>query len=144
MRSNLTADLAHVLLQLDQGEEALRQATVSRELAAREDLFAQVRWRGAAAKALAAQGRAEQAERLAGEAVRIAGPTDMLAMRGDALLDLATVALAAGRGGDATAAARAALELYRAKGHLPGAARARAAEAAAAGQPVPWRAAADA
>jgi len=138
MRSNLTADLAHVLHELGHGEEALRQARESRGLAARDDLFAQVRWRGAAAKALAAEGRLEEATRLAGEAVAIAGPTDMLAMRGDALLDLAAVALAAGRDGDAAAAADAALELHLAKGNLPGASRARAA-AAAARQPTPSR-----
>lgn len=74
----------------------------------------------------------------AGEAVAIAGPTDMLAMRGDALLDLAAVALAAGRHDDAAAAADAALELHLAKGNLPGATRARAA-AAAARQPTPSR-----
>jgi class 3 adenylate cyclase len=130
MRSNLTADLAHVLHALGRGEEALRQARVSRGLAARDDLFAQVRWRGAAARALAADGRLEEAARLAGEAVTIAGPTDMLAMRGDALLDLAAVAAAAGRDGDAAEAASAALELYLAKGNLPGAARARVAVAA--------------
>ncbi|HEX8930000.1 MAG TPA: AAA family ATPase, partial [Actinomycetota bacterium] len=49
LRSNLTADLAHVLHELGHGEEALRQAMASHGLAAREDLFAQVRWRGAAA-----------------------------------------------------------------------------------------------
>jgi class 3 adenylate cyclase len=138
LRSNLIADLAHVLHELGQDEEALRQARVSRGLAARDDVYAQVRWRGAAAKALAALGRLEEAERLAGEAVTIAGPTDVLAMRGDALLDLATVALAAGRGGGAAAAAQAAIELYRAKGSLPGLARARAtAAAAAAAAPSP-------
>jgi Adenylate and Guanylate cyclase catalytic domain/zinc-ribbon domain len=130
VRSNLTADLAHVLHALGRGEEALRQARVSRGLAARDDLFAQVRWRGAAARALAADGRLEEAARLAGGAVTIAGPTDMLAMRGDALLDLAAVAAAAGRDGDAAEAACAALELYLAKGNLPGAARARVAVAA--------------
>ena len=140
MRSNLTADLAHVLHELGHGDETLRQARTSRDLAAGADLFAQVRWRGAAAKALAAEGRLEAATRLAGEAVAIAGPTDMLAMRGDALLDLAAVALAAGRDGDAAAAADAALELHLAKGNLPGATRARAA-AAAARQPTPSRAA---
>jgi hypothetical protein len=140
MRSNLTADLAHVLHELGHREEALRQAGTSRDLAADADLFAQVRWRGAAAKVLAADGRLEEATRLAGEAVAIAGPTDMLAMHGDALLDLAAVALAAGRDGDAAAAADAALELHQAKGNLPGAARARAA-AAAARQPAGSRAA---
>jgi class 3 adenylate cyclase len=130
LRSNLTADLAHVLHELGHGEEALRQAMASHALAAREDLFAQVRWRGAAAKALAGEGRLEEAARLAAEAVRLAAPTDMLTMRGDALLDQATVALAAGRDGDAAAAAHAALELYLAKGNRPGAARARAVAAA--------------
>jgi Double zinc ribbon len=79
---------------------------------------------------LHALGRGEEAARLAGGAVTIAGPTDMLAMRGDALLDLAAVAAAAGRDGDAAEAASAALELYLAKGNLPGAARARVAVAA--------------
>jgi hypothetical protein len=130
LRSNLTADLAHVLHELGHGEEALRQAMTSHGLAAREDLFAQVRWRGAAAKALAGEGRLEEAARLAEEAVRIAAPTDMLTMRGDALLDQAAVALRAGRDGDAAAAAHAALELYLAKGNQAGAARARATAAA--------------
>jgi class 3 adenylate cyclase len=140
LRSNLTADLAHVLHELGHGEEALRQAMASHGLAAREDLFAQVRWRGAAAKALAGEGRLEEAARLAEEAVRIAAPTDMLTMRGDALLDQAAVALATGRDGDAAAGAAAALELYLAKGNRPGAARARA-TAAATRQPTSTRAA---
>jgi predicted ATPase/class 3 adenylate cyclase len=127
LRSNLTADLAHVVHQLGRAEEALSAAMAARGLAAHDDLFAQVRWRGAAARALAGQGRVGEAERLAGEAAAIAEPTDMLSMRGDALLDLAAVAHAAGRGGDAAAAAGAAMELYQAKGNLRGAARARAA-----------------
>jgi AAA ATPase domain/Adenylate and Guanylate cyclase catalytic domain len=143
LRPNLIADLAHVLHELGQHKEALWQARVSRDLTARDDLYAQIRWRGAAAKALAAEGRPEEAARLAAEAVTIAGPTDVPAMRGDALLDLATVALAAGRGDDAAAAARSALALYRAKGRLPGAARASAAAAAAAAM-APSPAAADA
>jgi len=127
MRSNLLADLAHVLHRLDRPEEALGAAMASRAIAADDDLFAQVRWRGAAARSLALQGREAEAGRLAAEAVELAEPTDMLTMRGDALLDQAAVAVAAGRPGDAAAGARAALDLYRAKGNRPGAARAEAA-----------------
>jgi class 3 adenylate cyclase len=127
LRSNLTADLAHVLHRLGRPEEALRAALASRAMAAHDDLFAQVRWRGAAARSLAVQGRLAEAGRLAAEAVAIAEPTDMLTMRGDALCDRAAVLAAAGRPGDATACALAALELYRAKGNRPGAALAEAA-----------------
>jgi hypothetical protein len=126
MRSNLTADLAHVLHQLGRPDEALQVALASRAIAAHDDLFAQVRWRGAVARSLAGQGRLADAERLAAEAVTLATPTDMLTMRGDALLDQAAVAAAAGRPGDAARAAEAALALYRAKGNRPGAARAEA------------------
>jgi class 3 adenylate cyclase/tetratricopeptide (TPR) repeat protein len=133
MRSNLTADLAHVLHRLGRPDEALRVAMASRAIAADDDLFAQVRWRGAAARSLAAQGAGEEAERLAAEAVELATPTDMLTMRGDALLDQAAVAAAGGRAGDARRAALTALELYRAKGNRPGAARAEAAAYEAAG-----------
>jgi class 3 adenylate cyclase len=127
MRSNLTADLAHVLHQLGRPDEALQAALASRAIAAHDDLFAQVRWRGAAARSLAGQGRLTEAGRLAAEAVEIATPTDMLSMRGDALLDQAAVAAAAARPGDARRAAEAALALYQAKGNRPGAARAQAA-----------------
>jgi class 3 adenylate cyclase len=127
MRSNLTADLAHILHQLGRPDEALQVALTSRSIAAHDDLFAQVRWRGAVARSLAGQGRLADAERLAAEAVSLATPTDMLTMRGDALLDQAAVAAAAGRAGDAARAAEAALALYRAKGNRPGAARAEAA-----------------
>jgi len=127
MRSNLTADLAHLLHRLGRPDEALLVALASRDLAAHDDLFAQVRWRGAAARSLAGQGRLAEAEGLADEAVAIATPTDMLTMRGDALLDQAAVAAAAVRPGDAHRAAEAALALYQAKDNRPGAARARAA-----------------
>src|SRR5215211_4088598 len=78
MRSNLTADLAHVLHRLGRPDEALQMAMASQAIAAHDDLFVQVRWRGAAARSLAGQGRLAEAERLAAEAVAIATPTDML------------------------------------------------------------------
>ena len=128
LRSNLTADLAHVLHQLGRPDEALHTALASRAIAAHDDLFVQVRWRGAAARSLALQGRLDDAQRLAAEAVEIAEPTDMLSMHADALLDQAAVAVAAGRPGDARRDARAALALYQAKGNRSGAARAEAAD----------------
>jgi class 3 adenylate cyclase len=127
LRSNLTADLAHVLHDLGRPDEALEAALASRDLAADDDLYAQVRWHGAAARALAAHDRVEEAEPLAAVAVAVADPTDVLSMRADALLDRAAVAAAAGRPADARADALAALDLYQAKGNLPGAARAQAA-----------------
>jgi hypothetical protein len=127
MRSNLIADLAHVLHQLDRPSEALQVALSSRAIAARDDLFAQVRWRGAAARSLALQGEVAEAGRLAAEAVEIATPTDVLSMRADAHLDQAAVAATAGHRDQARQAAEAALVLYRAKGNRPGAARAEAA-----------------
>jgi hypothetical protein len=51
----------------------------------------------------------------------------MLTMRGDALLDQAAVAGAAGHADDAGRWALAALALYQAKGNRPGAASAQAA-----------------
>jgi class 3 adenylate cyclase len=127
MRSNMTVDLAHLLHRRGRPEEALRVALAGRAIAATDDLFTQVRWRGAAARSLALQGRVAEAGRLAAEAVRLAEPTDMLTMRGDAHLDRTAVVAAAGRPDEAARAALAALALYRAKGNRPGAARAQAA-----------------
>ena len=52
--------------------------------------------------------------------------TDMLEVRADAKLDLASVLEAAGRREDAVPEARVALELFTAKGHRPGMDRAQA------------------
>jgi hypothetical protein len=125
-RSNLAADLAHALLAQDRAGEAAGYADTSRSLAAREDLYAQVRWRGAKARVLAGQGRDAEAERLAREAVTLAERTDMLNLRAAALLDLAATALAGDRPGDGSAATRQALALYERKGNLAAAAAVRA------------------
>ena len=130
-RAELAALEALAGLQAMAGEAEAALATAGRAVALADDL-------GANRLAALARQFAAATAMLAGEAVAIAGPTDMLAMRGDALLDLAAVALAAGRHDDAAAAAATALELHLAKGNLPGATRARAA-AAAARQPTPSR-----
>jgi ATP/maltotriose-dependent transcriptional regulator MalT len=65
-RSNLAADLAHLLAAGGRSEEARRYADLSRSLAAREDVYAQVRWRAATARALATDGDPGRAAGLAG------------------------------------------------------------------------------
>jgi class 3 adenylate cyclase/tetratricopeptide (TPR) repeat protein len=125
-RSNLAADLAHTLVAGGRHEEAGRFADLSRSLAAREDVYAQVRWRAATARTLAAGGDAEQATRLAREAVELAEETDMLNLRADALLDLAETAELCGRPEQAAAAAARGLPLYERKGNQVAAAAVRA------------------
>jgi Flp pilus assembly protein TadD len=82
-------------------------------------------WRGVQAKVLAHEGRCEEAEALAREAVALADPTDLLLHRGDAMLDLAEVLRTCERTEESDHAARTALELYELKGNLAAAARAR-------------------
>ena len=116
-RSNLAADLAHTLVAGGRHEEAGRFADLSRSLAAREDVYAQVRWRAAMARTMAAGGDPERATRLAREAVELAEATDMLNLRADALLDLAETAELCGRPKQAAAAAARGLPLYERKGN---------------------------
>ena len=125
-RSNLAADLAHTLVAGGRHEEARRFADLSRSLAAREDVYAQVRWRAATARTLAADGDPEQAARLAREAVELAEETDMLNLQADALLDLAETAELGGRPEEAAAAAARGLPLYERKGNQVAAAAVRA------------------
>jgi hypothetical protein len=100
--------------------EALELAAEAAAGAADDDVPTQVAWRSTRAKALEDPSFAEEAERLAAEAVELANGTDDLSMQGDALLDEAEVI---GRGGDlrrARSSADAALERYRAKQHRVG------------------------
>ena len=95
------------------------------DAAASDDIVTQVIWRGVKAKILAGEGRCDQAQALAREAVALIEPTDLLSFHGDATLDLAEVLRACGRADDAERALRAGLSLYERKGNTPGAARAR-------------------
>jgi class 3 adenylate cyclase/tetratricopeptide (TPR) repeat protein len=124
-RSNLAADLAHALVAVGRPEEAGRYADLSRSLAAREDVYAQVRWRSATARALAAGGDPGPAAELAEAAVALAEGTDMLNLQADALLDLAATAEAGGRSEEAAAAAARGLALYERKGNRVAAAAVR-------------------
>jgi tetratricopeptide (TPR) repeat protein len=123
-RANLAALLAQAAHAQGRHEEALEWSEAG-ERAAPDDLYPQVLWRSARAKALARLGRADEGERLAVEAVGLAEQTDFLNVRADALVDLAEVLRERGRAADAKASVRAALELYERKGNLVSAARAR-------------------
>ena len=93
-------------------------------MAANDDITAQVPWRGARAKALARRGSVEEAERLAREGVAIAEGSDWPNLRGDALIDLAEVLMAAHDTSGAASAARGAIEQFERKGNTVMASRA--------------------
>jgi tetratricopeptide (TPR) repeat protein len=109
-----------------EADELCAAAAASAAAAAADDIFTQVIRRGVRARVLAHAGRCDEAVRLAGEAIALVEPTDMLAHHGDALLDLAAVLRACGRAREARDATTAALALYDAKGSVAQAARARA------------------
>jgi hypothetical protein len=73
----------------------------------------------------ARDGRLDEAEALAREAVALVSPTDLLAHHGDAMLDLAEVLGVSGAGEASAEAARTGLALHERKGNAMGAARAR-------------------
>jgi DNA-binding SARP family transcriptional activator len=98
--------------------EAADLCEAARRLAADDDLLTQAGWRGVLARVLAAEGRRDEAEALAREAVAVLEPTDMLSHNGDALMDLAAVLAACGRREESDAAARDARALYERKGNV--------------------------
>jgi class 3 adenylate cyclase/tetratricopeptide (TPR) repeat protein len=119
------AMLARALHAQGRDEEAEWECGVSQRYAATGDQPTQVMWRGVRARILARRGRLAEAEALAREAVRLAEPTDLIVIRGDALLDLADVLDAAARPRAADAAVRQGLALYERKGAVLPAGRAR-------------------
>ena len=125
-RSTLSAELAHALYAQGRYSEAEKWSEVSEREASRDDVASQVVWRTARAKALAERGQFDAAERLGREALALVAESDFLDMRGDALLDLATVLRAADRSKEAADAAEQALKLYERKGNVVSAAKARA------------------
>jgi DNA-binding SARP family transcriptional activator/tetratricopeptide (TPR) repeat protein len=100
--------------------EAAELIAISQEVAADEDISAQIICRGLSARILADRGRHAEAADLAFAAVTLAAQTDQLNPHADALLDLSHVLAASGRASEAHAAATQALDLYQRKGNLPG------------------------
>ena len=119
--------LASALVAAGRHDEALELTARARDIAAPDDLDAQVRWRLARAEALIASGGLAEAERLAREAIAEAEPSDTRLLLADALATLAAVMRAARSPGEASGPARRAIELYEAKGDVVSAGRQRAA-----------------
>ena len=116
--STLAALLAEAVHRQGRDAEAERLTAVSEEAATPDDAASQIAWRVTRAKVLARRGVLAAAERLAAEAVEIAGRTDFLAMHGDALLALAEILRLSGREAEASETAGRAGEFYEAKGDL--------------------------
>jgi tetratricopeptide (TPR) repeat protein len=112
----------HAQGRYDEADEFCR---LCEQAAPDDDLSAQIGWRLARATLLAGEGGLEEAERLAGEAVRLAERTDFLADRAEALLGLGLVRRQQELTEEANAAIGAAIELYERKGDVVSVARAR-------------------
>jgi class 3 adenylate cyclase/tetratricopeptide (TPR) repeat protein len=97
-------------------DEAWRYATNARETSSPDDIASQGRSREIQARVLSSRGQHAEAEQLAREAVTIMGRTDYLALHADALVHLAHVLHAAGKGNEALRAAGKAAALYDQKG----------------------------
>jgi predicted ATPase len=116
--STTAAFLARAVFAQERVDEAEGLAQLSARLTATGDLLTHVLWRGVQARILARRGRVDEGEALAREAVTLAGRTDFLVYRGDALVDLAHILKDSGRASEADAAAAAGLQLHEQKGNL--------------------------
>jgi len=123
--ARIAAGLSRVLSMRDRSSEAAGFATMSMEYAPVEGLAAQALWRTAKARVMVSRGDHLEAERLAREAVGLA-PAEMPNLRADLLVDLAEVLLRAKQPAKSQPVIAEAIELYKRKGNLVSAARARA------------------
>jgi tetratricopeptide (TPR) repeat protein len=117
---NVATMLARVRLLRGRVDEAEELTRVCERLAAPEQADAQVKWRSIRAIAMARRGELREAERLAREAVYLAGRTDQLDQRAEAHLDLAEVLLLGGRGREAASELDRAIPLFQEKGNEVG------------------------
>jgi len=138
--STYAPHLGRQLCALGRYEEAEPLARRGRDLSDPTDAVTEALWRQAKALVCAHRGEHGDAERLAREAISIIETTDGLRWQGDAHADLAAVLEAAGRGDEAAAELREALDRYERKEIIPFARRTRerlaALEAAPATRPA--------
>ena len=93
-------------------DEAERFTRWPRSSASRDDVMTQIVWRGVRARVAAGRGDVDEGERLAREAVTLAGQTDFLNFHADALLDLVAVLDATGRTAETSPIVEEAVRLY--------------------------------
>jgi class 3 adenylate cyclase/tetratricopeptide (TPR) repeat protein len=117
--------LAEALYRQGRHKEAEEMTRVGQEKAAADDILSQVLWRSVRAKLLAIQGRGEEAEKLAREAVDLLQPTEDVYSQGNALMNLAEVLLLTGQEDDATVVLTDAIRVFEGKGNLVAAEQAR-------------------
>jgi ATP/maltotriose-dependent transcriptional regulator MalT len=125
MLATTAAILAKAVYAQGRLEEADELCSLAARAGAADDIVTQVIWRGVKAKILAHEGRCEQAEALAFDAVALVEPTDLLSDHGDAMLALAEVLRTCSRTEESDRAVRTGLSLYERKGNAVAAARAR-------------------
>jgi class 3 adenylate cyclase/tetratricopeptide (TPR) repeat protein len=118
--------LADALLEQGRPEEAEALADRVDEWAMQEDIDPQIGWRRVKARVLALRGELEEAERIARQAVELAGRTDYLENQALARADLAEVLERAGRTDEARMEVEQALHLNERKGIVVAADRLRA------------------
>jgi tetratricopeptide (TPR) repeat protein len=120
LRSTTRARVAHTQALLDERSAARAGIELAERLSAPEDILNFAITHRVRARLALSEGNPEAAMRWARSAVAHASRIDSLEVRADAALDLARVLEAVGRRGDAVPEARAALDLFTAKGHRPG------------------------
>jgi class 3 adenylate cyclase/tetratricopeptide (TPR) repeat protein len=116
--STIAGLAAEALYRLGRDDEAYAQTELADRVGSPDDVLTQMLILQVRAKLAARRGDLDEAVSLAQRAVALAEPIDALDARGDALLDLAFVLLAAGR--PALAALEEAERTYAAKGHAVG------------------------
>jgi len=124
--STVAANLANALYVQGRFQEAEQYTRISEDTASRDDYLSQILWRSVRAKVIASEGRLDEAERLAREAVMLAEDTDNIDLRGNASMALAAVLRLAERPDEAAPLIQEALRLYEQKGNLVSAGKARA------------------
>jgi DNA-binding SARP family transcriptional activator/tetratricopeptide (TPR) repeat protein len=123
--ADIAALMARALLWQGRHAAAEQLADAARAGAPPDSRPAQARWRSLLAAVHAARGQAGDAVALATHADRLLRPTDLLPLRADVLIDLASALTARGDTAKARRTAEHALALYTEKGNIIAAQRAR-------------------